>query len=223
MNKKRNVIIGVIALLLVISVGYALFSDTLNINGSAKAQGDFKMEILNASITSEVGSSGATANVINDGKALQINVPRLEYPGAYVEVTYKIKNSGTIPAIFDNYNISGETDRIKTSFSFENYFYDVNDERNETIRIYWDENNNTETEENTTIVLNLNFLQANDKEDACVKLNERADWILNCEFTYEDNCFERLEYDFVHNGVIDSSDATAIEWFTTKVIQCPSN
>ena len=223
MNKKRNIIIGVIALLLVVSVGYAIFSDTLTISGTAKAQGDFKMEILNASITSDVGSSGATANVINDGKALQINVPRLEYPGAYVEVTYKIKNSGTIPAIFDNYNISGETDRIKTSFNFENYFYDVNDERNETIRIYWDENNNTETEENTTIVLNLNFLQANDKEDACVKLNERADWIKRCEMTYEDNCYEHLEYDFDHDGTLSSFDSFMIKYFTTQVIGCPSN
>lgn len=222
MTKKRNIVIGVVALLLVVSVGYALFSDTLNINGSAKAQGDFKMEILNASITSEVGSSGAIANVINDGKALEINVPRLEYPGAYVEVTYKIKNSGTIPAIFDNYNISGETDRIKTSFSFKNYFYDVNDERNETIRIYWDENNNTETEENTTIVLNLNFLQANDKEDACVKLNERADWIANCEITYEDNCYEHLEYDFDHDGVVGITDSMFINDETVKM-QCPSN
>lgn len=31
MNKKRNIIIEVIALLLVVSVGYALFSDILNI------------------------------------------------------------------------------------------------------------------------------------------------------------------------------------------------
>ena len=223
MNKKRNMLIAIITLLLVVSVGYAIFSDTLTINGTATAKGDFKMEILNATVTKEVGSSGATTNVISNGEALEINIPRLEYPGAYVEVTYNIKNNGTIPAIFENYNISGETDKIKANFNFENYFYDLKDERSETIRIYWDENNNTETEENTTIVLKLNFLQVNDKEDACAKLNERADWIINCELTYEDSCFERLEYDFVHDGVIDSSDATAIEWFTTKVMQCSSN
>lgn len=41
MNKKRNIIIVVIVFLLVISVGYALFSNTLTINGTATAKGDF--------------------------------------------------------------------------------------------------------------------------------------------------------------------------------------
>ena len=43
MKKKNMIIIGVIALILAVSVGYALFSNTLTINGSATAKGDFNM------------------------------------------------------------------------------------------------------------------------------------------------------------------------------------
>ena len=45
MKKKNMIIIGVIALILAVSVGYALFSDTLTINGTATAQGDFSFSV----------------------------------------------------------------------------------------------------------------------------------------------------------------------------------
>ena len=50
-----------LAVALVMVVGYALFSDTLTINGTATAQGDFDMQIISAEVTGEVGSTGATA------------------------------------------------------------------------------------------------------------------------------------------------------------------
>ena len=41
MNKKNKILVGCLALLLVLSVGYALFSETIEINGTATAKGDF--------------------------------------------------------------------------------------------------------------------------------------------------------------------------------------
>ena len=225
MNKKKKVIIGVLALALVMVVGYALFSDTLTINGTATAEGNFDMQIISAEVTGEVGSTGATTQVNSEdnNNSLTINIPKLEYPGAYVDVTYKVKNAGSVPAIFDSYSITGETDRIKSLFQFDNYFYDVSDEQSETIRIYWDENNNTETEESATITLELNYIQVDSEEVACTKLQERVDWITSCEFEYFDDCWERLEYDFNHNGTIDSADSYPIEYFMINNMQCPSN
>ena len=223
MNKKKGIIIGVVVFFLAIAVGYALFSDTLTINGTATAKGKFDMEISSAQITSEVGSTGATAQVSSDKNTLTINIPKLEYPGAYVEVTYKIKNAGTIPALYDSYDITGETDRIKAQLNFYNYFYDTSDEYSETIRIYWDENNNTETEESATITLKLNYVQVDSEDVACTKLQERADWLTSCEFEYFDDCWERLEYDFNHDGVAASTDAYYIEWFMYNNMQCSTN
>ena len=45
MKNKNMIIIGVIAILLTVAVGYALFSDTLTINGTATAQGDFSFSV----------------------------------------------------------------------------------------------------------------------------------------------------------------------------------
>ena len=45
MNNKNKILVGCLALLLVLSVGYALFSETITINGTATAKGNFAFEI----------------------------------------------------------------------------------------------------------------------------------------------------------------------------------
>ena len=225
MNKKKGIIIGVLAIALVMVVGYALFSDTLTINGTATAQGDFDMQIISAEVTGEVGSTGATAQV-NSGdnnNSLTINIPKLEYPGAYVDVTYKVKNAGSVPALYDSYEITGETDRIKAGFNIMNMFYEPEDETQETIRIYWDENNNTTEEESVTITFKLNYVQTNDKESACASLkefqtttDECVSWIL-----FGDDCPVN-KYDLNHDTFIDAGDVSNLDGYINLTLQCPS-
>ena len=45
LSKNNKILIGCLALLLVMSVGYALFSDTITINGTATAKGDFDINV----------------------------------------------------------------------------------------------------------------------------------------------------------------------------------
>ena len=45
MKSKNNILVGCLALLLVLSVGYALFSETVTINGTATAKGDFSLKV----------------------------------------------------------------------------------------------------------------------------------------------------------------------------------
>ena len=236
MDKTRNkIFVGCLALLLVMVAGYALFSQNLTINGTAKAQGDFDIEIVRAEITSEKGSAGATATISNDGRALTITVPKLEYPGSYVDVSYDIENKGTVPAIFKNYSITGETNVIKSSFGFKNYFYDKGDKQTENIRIYWDKDKNITNEEKATITLKMNFIQIEGKEKACAALKETASCIVNYESTYDDTlpCAEGINddfelipgannYDFDHDGTINGADTSNITDYLYK-INCPTN
>ena len=235
MDKTRNkIFVGCLALLLVMVVGYALFSQNLTINGTAKAQGDFDIEIVRAEITSEKGSAGATATISNDGRALTITIPKLEYPGAYVGVSYDIENKGTVPAIFKNYSITGETNVIKSEFRFENYFYDKGAKQTENIRIYWYENKNITNEEKTTITLKTNFVQTEGKDAACKKLEETSDCIYNYFSSEDDSVFcaegakKRIvipganSYDFSHDGVIDTFDAYRVNRALGK-INCSTN
>ena len=63
MDKKRNrIFVGCLALLLVMVAGYALFSQNLTINGTAKAQGNFDIAFTCTTVTSE----NATAEEVRE-------------------------------------------------------------------------------------------------------------------------------------------------------------
>ena len=127
MSKKRNVIIGVIALLLVVSVGYAIFSDTLTINGTATAQGDFSFSITTQKEVSEdvksdsmyaiynnfgntgnmydytVNSFAEESTITNDSNTVTYSAA-LTQPGQKQYFTVKVTNTGSIPINVDIYN-----------------------------------------------------------------------------------------------------------------------
>ena len=51
MNNKNKILVGCLALLLVLSVGYALFSETVTINGTATAKGNMDLTVSEISMT----------------------------------------------------------------------------------------------------------------------------------------------------------------------------
>ena len=124
MKKKNMIIIGVIALILAVSVGYALFSDTLTINGTATAKGDFNMTMtcqpgLDTSIASaedmmmdeDNGYENDQCSV--DDKTMTFSTG-LKYPGAQRTFTVKMKNEGSIDAYL---NLdTGVTGNVKTCY-----------------------------------------------------------------------------------------------------------
>ena len=113
MNKKNGLLLGCLALLLVLSVGYALFSETITINGTAKAKGDFDIEasctkgysneLVEAGVFASVnegqtGYSGDSCDV--SGNAVTFSTS-FSNPGAIRYFTVKLTNKGSIPATFD--------------------------------------------------------------------------------------------------------------------------
>ena len=121
MDKTRNkIFVGCLALLLVMVVGYALFSQNLNITGTAKAQGDFSVtatcqpgydskikpiiENLVATGQIDIGLLGDNGYYDDSctvkGDTITFNV-KFKYPGASRMFTLKLKNQGNIDAIYD--------------------------------------------------------------------------------------------------------------------------
>lgn len=114
-NKKSKMIIGCLAFLLALSVGYALFSDTINVTGKATAKASldvtatctkgFNSELTGSNVqgegldsfgfNEEYGYSNESCSV--SGNTVNINVS-LDYPGATRYYTVKFTNNGTIPA-----------------------------------------------------------------------------------------------------------------------------
>ena len=93
LSKNKKILIGCLALLLVMSVGYALFSDTITINGTATAKVNFDI-----TATCEVDNTdGGNGTCDVDGNTITTN-SSLSMPGERTKFTIKISNSGSIPA-----------------------------------------------------------------------------------------------------------------------------
>ena len=121
MDKKRNrIFVGCLALLLVMVAGYALFSQNLTINGTAKAQGDFSVAAtcqpgIDSKIKSIIDNLVATGQIdaspyyengyYDDSCTVKGDVvtysTKLKYPGAGRYFTLKLKNQGNIDAILE--------------------------------------------------------------------------------------------------------------------------
>lgn len=119
-NKKSKIILGCLAFLLALSVGYALFSDTINVSGKATAKASFdisatctkglaselKTDEVYISDEKEHGYSNESCTV--NGNNVTINV-NLDYPTARRYYTIKFTNNGTLPAAIhiDQYTTEG--------------------------------------------------------------------------------------------------------------------
>lgn len=110
MNKKNYLIVTGLAIALLLTVGYALFSQTINITGSAKAQGSFQITTtctpgLTENVQGFVGGDGGENGYDHDSCTVQNNTvtytTNLQYPGARRYFTIKMTNTGSIDAIFN--------------------------------------------------------------------------------------------------------------------------
>ncbi len=168
--KKQNIaIIGVIVFVLALAIGYALFSETLTISGTATASGDFDVEFTSIG---EVTSSGYTKQadsadiaVIESGNnKLTITVNKLDYPGAYVEIPVTITNKGSVPAKLKQINQTGldtEEGPIKVTYSgiaASEMPINQNETQNMTIRVEWLEDVET-TASGVTFTITLDYEQ----------------------------------------------------------------
>ena len=140
MDKTRNkIFVGCLALLLVMVAGYALFSQNLNITGTAKAQGDFSVtatcqagipanlnSITQDYITMENGYYDDSCTVKGDVVTYST---KFKYPGAFRWFTLKVKNTGNMDAIYDD-----EMQTAKICFDAnENKTFEANECKTESL------------------------------------------------------------------------------------------
>ncbi len=115
-NKKRLVIGILCCLLVIMGVGYAILSQTLNINTTAKISGSFNIYIQDISIAEPTdgaqiknGTFGINSDRLSANTTVNFNAP-----GEFIIYNIKIKNAGTIDAILTD---------IKKQISSENNNY----------------------------------------------------------------------------------------------------
>lgn len=175
MKKQSIAIIGVIALVLAVAVGYALFSETITVNGTATASGSFDVEFTSVGDITSVGYTNVEGNEVakisDDKNELTISVKNLDYPGAYVEIPVTITNQGTIAAVLESINQVGlrgnaedgdQDSPIRVSYSgiaASETPIASKDTQNMTIKVEWLADNNA-TVEDAEFTISLNYKQA---------------------------------------------------------------
>ena len=166
MKKFYGVIVVALTIVLGIGISYALFSQNLNIGGSAATSGNFNIEFdkTNSKLLSQTGSTGASITVAEDGKTAAVSVPALEYPGSSAEFVVVVKNSGTIDALLEEVTKSGLTDDPNIEVTFSDVS-NVNIAGNNgihtfTLKVSWKQTSQAYSENPVAFTIGLKYSQA---------------------------------------------------------------
>lgn len=113
-SNKKYLIILLIVFLLALAIGYAAWTDTLTITGTATANGKFDLVFANEEVVKAVGCTADAALSEEDDK-LTVTVTDLAYPGAGAQFHVDIVNNSTVPAQITAVNPTGldGSDHIK--------------------------------------------------------------------------------------------------------------
>lgn len=138
-KKERVLFIAISTFLLMMTVGYAMFSEDLVIGGTASTTNNLNVDILSTEIT-EVGSTNAKATISSDKNTLTLSAPDLQYPGANVEYIVTIKNTGALAAKLKAITKSFDNGIIKIDYVdiAENEIIAVGDIKTFKVIVTWD-------------------------------------------------------------------------------------
>ena len=122
-KSKRNILIMMFALVVIMGIGFAAYSQQLRINDTSSIDSNWNVYIKEVSVPSK--TSGATGSgTVDEVEKLKAELTTdLKYPGDYVIYNITVANDGTIDAILEKINFSMEKEDTVI-----NYYYSVDDQ-----------------------------------------------------------------------------------------------
>ena len=118
-RKKNNIIIGsLLAVVLLMAVGYAAFSTVLNIQGTGSISSSWNIKITNVEVSNIVGEASDAEGTTWEDLTATIN-SNLVSPGDSITYDVTIRNDGTLDAVLTDINLS-ESINPAISFSTSN-------------------------------------------------------------------------------------------------------
>ena len=135
-RKKRNIIIGSLcSLLIIMGIGYAILSQTLNISGIANMKGTWDIKITDISEASKTGKADPGTPTISSSGVSASFEANLWMPGDSITYNITVKNNGNIDAAlkelvpsvengvqqvkFSNNAVQGKVLRQSESYTFQ--------------------------------------------------------------------------------------------------------
>ena len=106
-KKERSIVILLMVAVLLMTVGFAAYSATLNINGTAKVKGSpWDVRYDGTIVESKDSVEAVSASIDEDTNTNFTFTAKLEKPGDFYEATIKAKNYGTIDAALKKITMS---------------------------------------------------------------------------------------------------------------------
>ena len=118
---KTALIGGLLAVVVLMAVGYAAFSQALIINGSASIDSNWQIRIIDIAASTTGSGVNSGAEVGSDYLSASFNAS-LTSPGDTVTYTITVENQGTINAKLSSYNWNSDT----VSDTNEPIYFEVN-------------------------------------------------------------------------------------------------
>lgn len=100
MKNNKVLIIGIAIFIIAIAVGYALFSENINISGTASAEGSLQLELTNVQTGGQVGNYQSVNKYISydiDGTSVTFTA-NLQQPNDIFQFIANIENHGSVDA-----------------------------------------------------------------------------------------------------------------------------
>ena len=118
-RKRNNIIIGsLLAVVLLMAVGYAAFSSVLNIQGTGAISSSWNIRITNVEVSNIVGDASDGVGTTYEDLTATIN-SNLVSPGDSITYDVTVRNDGSLDAVLTNINLSESTNPA-ISFSTSN-------------------------------------------------------------------------------------------------------
>ena len=113
-NKKNLIIGGLLAIVLIMAVGYAAFATNLNITGSSAITSNWDVHIKDNGVNAKNPTQGAASTKARKVDALTGEFAcTLRVPGtSSIEYDIEVENSGSFDASLDTVTISGTTEAV---------------------------------------------------------------------------------------------------------------
>ena len=111
-NKRNYIIVALIVVLLLLAVGYASFTQTLNITGTATASATWNVHFTSAS-TSKSGT-GHSATISQDEKTINFT-STLAYPGDAEKITAVITNDSSMGIKLTGFTVKDGSNNVVAS------------------------------------------------------------------------------------------------------------
>ena len=115
-SKRNYLIVALIVVVLLLGVGYAAFSETLTISGTATGTATWDVKFTAAEVkkwdgtaSTAVADSTATISGLNT-TALTVSPSSLLYPGDSRKITATITNGSSMDIVLTDFEVTGPTD-----------------------------------------------------------------------------------------------------------------